>query len=174
MKKYCLIMLILISSTICCAQINRVFWGMTLGQSTKQQVKNVLVRKGYTVEIEPDGSLCVNVNNVNFGGAYWTYVSFSFVNDKLYQVWFQNNEKQSPGKIENTYDKIKTSLNKKYSAYIYRAQLTEGIEKVSAYTDTKTYVSLMLKSYHNMRYISLSYEDLNSYDSKIKNENDEL
>ena len=53
MKKFFLLLTLLITSTFCCAQINRVFWGMTLGQSTKQQVKNVLVRKGYTVEIVP-------------------------------------------------------------------------------------------------------------------------
>ncbi len=167
-------MLILISSTICCAQINRVFWGVTLGRSTKQQVRNALVQKGYTVKTEPDGSLCVNVNNVNFGGAYWTYVSFSFVDDKLYQVWFQNNEEQSPIKINDTYGKLKTNLDKKYGTFNFHVQPTEGTEKVSNYTDTKTLVSLMLRSYHHIRYISLSYEDLNSYDSKIKNENDEL
>ena len=174
MKKFYLLMALLITSTFCCAQINRVFWGVTLGQSTKQQVKNVLDRKGYTVKTEPDGSLCVNVNNVSFGGAYWTYVSFSFVDDKLYQVWFQNNEVQSPVKIDNTYIKIKASLDKKYASFINRVQPAEGTEKVSDYTDTKTYISLRLNTYHNIRYISLSYEDLNSYDSKIKNENDEL
>ena len=167
-------MLLLITSASCCAQINRVFWGVTLGQSTKQQVKNVLVRKGYTVKTEPDGSLCVNVNNVNFGGAYWTYVSFGFVDNKLYQVWFQNNEEQSPVKIDDTYDKLKTNLDKKYGTFIFHVQPPEGIEKVSDYADTKTFVSLRLRSYHNLRYISLSYEDLDSYNIKTKKENDEL
>lgn len=167
-------MLLLISSTICCAQINRVFWGVTLGRSTKQQVNNVLFRKGYTVETEPDGSLCVNVNNVNFGGAYWTYVSFGFVDNKLFQITFQNNEKQSPGKIDDTYNKLKTNLDKKYGSFILRVQPKEGTGKASYYSDTKTLVSLMLNSHHNIRYISLSYDDLDSYDIKNKNENDEL
>ena len=174
MKKVLLLIVLSFSSIYCFAQINRVFWGVTLGRSTKQQVRNALVQKGYTVKTEPDGSLCVNVNNVNFGGAYWTYVSFSFVDDKLYQVWFQNNEEQSPIKIDDTYDKLKTNLDKKYGTFVFQVQPTEGTEKVSNYTDTKTLVSLMLRSYHHIRYISLSYEDLNSYDSKIKNENDEL
>ena len=174
MKKFFLLTALLITSTFCSAQINRVFWGVTLGQSTKQQVKNVLVRKGYTVKTEPDGSLCVNVNNASFGGAYWTYVSFSFVDDKLYQVWFQNNEKQSPVSIDNTYDLLKSSLDKKYGSYIIRVQPTEGTEKVNNYADTNTLVSLMLRSYHHIRYISLSYEDLNSYDIRKKKEIDEL
>lgn len=167
-------MVLLITSVFCCAQINRVFWGVTLGKSTKQQVKNTLVKKGYKVKTEPDGSICVNVNNVNFGGAYWTYISFSFVSDKLYQVWFQNNEIQSPVRIDNTYAKLKSSLDKKYSAFINNVHSIEGTEKVSDYADTKTYVSLRLGSYHNQRYISLSYEDLGSYDVKIKKESDEL
>ncbi len=174
MKKFFLLLALLIISTFCCAQISRTFWGVTLGQSTKQMVKNMLVRKGYKIKSEPDGSICINVNNVNFGGAYWTYISFSFVGDKLYQVWFQNNEIQSPIPIDNTYTKLKSSLDKKYNAYINNVQPTDIIEKTSDYTDTKTYVSLKLNSYHNQRYISLSYEDLKSYDSKIKNENDEL
>lgn len=159
---------------LCFAQINKTIWGVTLGKSTKQQVKTMLVNKGYTVRVEPDGSLYVDVNNISFGGAYWTYIAFSFVDGKLYQVWFQNNEKQSPVKIEEAFKKTKNFLNEKYIHYSVEARPSDTIEEVSDFADGKTYVSLMINRYHYQRYISLSYADLQLDNLKNKRSTDEL
>ena len=103
MKRIISVLFVLCFSISCFAQISRTFWGLTLGTSTKQQVKNVLVQKGYKITTEPDGSYSVNPDNVSFGGGYWTYVSFGFVNGKLSTVWFQNNERQCPLALNDLY-----------------------------------------------------------------------
>lgn len=174
MKRF--LFLILLFSHICSyGQINRSFWGVTLGKSSKQQVNNTLVQKGFFVETEPDGSLCIHVNNVNFGGAVWTYVSFSFVNGFLSQIWFQNNETQSPIYIFDSYDKVKRNLDTKYRNLSLPISSDEQCIKQCYYTDGTTDILLSIRNYKNKkRYISLSYEDLRLHEKKSKNELDEL
>lgn len=174
MKNLLIIIILALSSQVISAQINRTFWGVTLGTSTPSQVKSMLVQKGYYVEKEPDGALCVKVNNVRFGGAVWTYISFLFVNNQLSQVWFQNNEKQSPIPIENSYDLLKDNLDKKYSKYYLSLRLDEQDEKKSYYSDEKTDILLNVRKYHNIRYVSLSYEDLYLNRVKANKDKDEL
>ena len=65
-----------------------------------------MTNNGYSVITEPDGSLAVKVNYIKFGGVIWSYVSFSFVNGYLSQVWFQNNERQSITRLDDIYNKI--------------------------------------------------------------------
>ena len=174
MKKIILSLLLLLSPIFCFAQINRTFWGTTLGKSSKQQVRNALVQKGFRVKTDPDESLYVNVNNVNFGGAVWTYVAFSFVNGILSQVWFQNNENQSPIKLNDSYDKIKRNLDIKYKKLLLPLPSDKQIIKQCYYTDGITDILLSIRLYNNLRYISLSYEDLGLHKEKSKNELDEL
>ena len=103
MKKLLIISILCITSIASFAQISRTFWGVTLGKSNKNQVRTALVNRGYSVQTDDDGSLFVNVNNVKFGGAVWTYVLFSFVNGCLSRVCFQNNELQSPIQVDDVY-----------------------------------------------------------------------
>lgn len=173
MKKLLIVTILFIFPLIGFAQISRTFWGVTLGKSNKTQVRTALVNRGYLVQTEPDGSLSVKLNNVNFGGAMWTYVSFSFVNGYLSQVWFQNNEHQSPIQVDNVYEKVKMSLDKKYRHY-YLNLPTEDGNTWSDYSDGKTNILLGLSTYHYTRYVSLSYEDVYLKEKKKQKENDEL
>lgn len=158
----------------CYSQISRTIWGMTLGKSSKQQVRTRLKNKGYIVQKEPNGSLSVKVDNINFGGAVWTYVSFSFVNGFLSQVWFQNNEIESPIRVDDTYEKIEMSLDKKYQKYRLNVPAYDDGYTMSHYSDSKTNITLVLGTYHNTRYVSLSYEDDYLKEKQNQRENDEL
>ena len=173
MKKFLIVTILFVFPLIGFAQISRNFWGVTLGKSNKTQVRTALVNRGYRVQTEPDGSLSVNVNNVNFGGAMWTYVSFSFVNGYLSQVWFQNNEHQSPIPVDNVYEKVKMSLDKKYRHYYYNLPKEDGITW-SNYSDSKTHILLGVRTYHYTRYVSLCYKDVYLEEKKEQMENDEL
>lgn len=174
MKKVLLITLMFVLSLNGFSQINRTIWGCTLGISTKQQVRTVLESRGYNVLIEPDGSLAVKTNNFNFGGSFWTYVSFCFVNNLLSQVWFQNNENQSIVKINDTYEKVKLSLDKKYRIYYFKLSDMDGYVDNSNYTDKRTTIHLGLFTYNNIRYVHLSYEDDFLQEKKSQQEEDEL
>jgi len=173
MKRIICSFIILLVSLSCFSQISRTFWGVTLGISTKQQVKNVLVQKGYKITTESDGSYSVTPDNVAFGGGYWTYVNFCFVDGKLSAVWFQNNERQSPLALNDLYDKLKLSLDKKYSSYYYGLPL-DDTTKSADYDDGKTTILLSVRNYHFLQYLSISYEDNALRNKKDQNEVDEL
>ena len=173
MKRILIISILCITSIASFAQISRTFWGVTLGKSNKNQVRTALVNRGYSVQTEPDGSLSAEVNNVNFGGAMWTYVSFSFVNGYLSQVWFQNNEHQSPIRVDDIYKEVKMSLDNKYRRYYFDLPTDDG-NTWSTYSDGKTNILLGLRTYHYTRYVSLSYEDVFLKEKQTQKENDEL
>lgn len=173
MKKYLLIAILSLASIVSSAQINRTFWGTTLGKSTKNQVRTVLVNRGFYVQTEPDGSLAVKKNNLQFGGAYWSYVSFSFVNGYLSQIWFQNNELESPVNLDTVYSKVKISLDKKYHQYYFDIPTNDPNNIWSNYSDGKSSILLGVRKDgpSSIKYISLSYKD--EYLSNMKSHLDE-
>lgn len=173
MKKLLIISILCITSIASFAQISRTFWGVTLGKSNKNQVRTALVNRGYSVQTDDDGSLFVNVNNVKFGGAVWTYVLFSFVNGCLSRVCFQNNELQSPIQVDDVYIYMKMSLDKKYKRYYFDLPTEEG-NSWSNYTDGKTNILLGLNTYRYTRYVRLWYEDVALREMQMQKENDEL
>lgn len=148
--------------------------GVTLGKSTKQQVKNMLVQKGYKINTEPDGSYAIETNNLPFGGGYWTYVNFEFVNGRLVGVWFQNNERDSPVNIDNSYEKLRNTLYDKYSQYYLNLPSDEPNIKYIDFSDGSTFVTLSIRTYDFKRFISLGYEDEKLKSLKLKNEFNEL
>lgn len=173
MKKIVFVILILLVSLSCSAQINRTFLGVTLGVSTKQQVKTIMTQKGYTVTTDPDGSYSIIADNISFGGGMWTYVSFKFVNGYLSEIWFQNNERQSAVNLKVFFDKLKMSLDKKYAAYYFDLPM-DNVSKCAHYDDGKTAILLAVRNYHYLEYISIGYEDNALSKKKLQKEEDEL
>lgn len=156
------------------AQISQTIWGVTLGKSTQNQVKIMLERKGYKIQIMPDGSYAIDVDNVSFGGAYWSWVNFSFVNGYLSEVWFQNNARQSPIDLDKVYDKLQKTLNDKYLQYHLDIQPSGITKKSSFYSDNHTVVVLSVWQSDYREFISLSYEDENLTQTKKIQEYNEL
>ena len=75
-------------------------------------MRSVINQKGFSIETEPDGAYCIKYpKGVKFGGEWWTYISFTFVNGLLCEVWFQNNEVESISDIAANYNRIKKTLD---------------------------------------------------------------
>jgi len=163
--------ILLMHLSICCfSQISRTFWGVTLGKSTKQQVRAMLISKKYKVHSEIDGSLVVYPNNVSFGGAFWTYVGFGFVNGRLQGVLFQNNSEQAPIDVDETYEKLLSSLNNKYGSCIKDFPS----ENACIFSDLKTSTSLSRSERQGVNIISLFYTDVELTLKDAQSDEDEL
>ena len=174
MKKTLIITILCFTSLLSFAQISRTFWGCTLGKSTKSNVRTVLINRGYRITTEQDGSYSVTAKNIYFGGVYWSYVSFSFVNGLLYNVCFQNNEYESVVSPKKVYEKLKIALDKKYGKYYFDLDSDDGNTTWSNYSDGKTNILLSLGDYHYTRYVSVGYYDEYLRQVKKQKENDEL
>ncbi len=172
MKKVFLLLVLTLASVHAYSQITRTIRGATLGKSTMQEVKTMLVQKGYKVEevLEFDDyeSLWINADHIPFGGAFWTEVAFYFDNDALEGVTFNN-----VGTTANSiYEKIKKSLDSKYRQYIVDKPDGTGW---SRYSDGETRVGLKLdRSQPGGNKVILYYEDLYQTESTDQNEMDEL
>jgi hypothetical protein len=174
MKKIMIITILCFTSLVSFAQISRTFWGCTLGKSNKNNVRTVLINRGYRVNTESDGSYTVKSNNIYFGGVNWSYVSFSFVNGILYDVWFQNNEYESAISPDRVYEKLKLELDEKYGRYYFYLGTDDGNTNWSNYSDGKTSILLSVRYYNYTKYVSVSYFDEYLRQVKKQKENDEL
>ena len=172
MKKSILISIVLVISffiavPVAQAQINRKIFGLEIGKSTEYQTKRMLKNKGYKYDIMPDGSYAVSLNNVQYGGGYWTYVDFSFCQGVLYEIYFQNNIVEAPMNIDKMYDLLSNSLNNKYKQYKESSSAySSEIEKSEYFFDRKTVVNLTLFTPGYKKHISLRYTDFSLYNKK--------
>ena len=152
MKKIISLTLMLIIGLTLNAQINTNIWGLTLGKSTKQQVKSVLKKKGYQCVVTPQGNYSINLNNTKFGGGYWSYAEFSFHKNILYNIGFLNDANRSVIDVDNMYEKVKQNLMIKYGEYYYSGY--EGATPQSiAFFDKKTWIFLDLENSYPYRLV---------------------
>ena len=143
------------------AQIQRTFFGFTLGTTTKAEVYNKYHNENLETfhQSSPNGNCCLNY--ATFGGYNdWTVV-FSFYNDKLYSVRLSHIDPLY--KISSSFNR---TLDKKYSKYYIKKESTE-YDKV--YLDDKTIVELIIGSY-----VELSYTDYSLWRSKINADESDL
>ena len=165
----------MLASLGCTAQINSSIWGLSIGSSTKQQVRSVINQKGFSIETEPDGAYCIKYpKGVKFGGEWWTYISFTFVNGLLCEVWFQNNEVESISDIAANYNRIKKTLDEKYSKYKSFSGKKDDGSVYSDYWDETTTLSINLHIYNGVKYISLVYQNDKLNSLRQKNDKNEL
>lgn len=88
MKKICSLLLLLLLSLSVQAQIQRNFWGLELGRSTKADVKNFLNSRGLEYSQNLGGFDVISVESeegLSFGGYSWS-PSFQFYNNILFRV----------------------------------------------------------------------------------------
>lgn len=136
------------------AQIQRTVAGLTLGVTTKNDVRK---RFGFSSKAERDYFF---VSQVQFAGQNWSAL-LSFYNEKLYKVEFliSTAHTHSPLAI-----KLKESLNKKYSQYLLSSDTNK-----TEFSDNKTIV--VLRDYET---VSLSYTDIYLTNKKEEDAEDEL
>ena len=164
MKQRLLIVLFTcIIATSVSAQIQRKFYGLTLGVSTKSEVLIQFENKG-AFEQSPDGHETVCVRNLRFGGYSWDVVVFRFYNDKLFNVLFMD-LKEYPSTDSNKWENIKKTLDEKYIDY---KNVTS--ENSFSYIDEYTYLACN----HDGKNVCLGYADILLNEKISQKEKDEF
>lgn len=116
------------------AQITRAIWGLTLGQSTAEDVRKTLREKGYgdiMTESTNVKGLYISVKSypIRFGGGEWNSVSFNITNGRLEFVVFTYTSKSS---VLSLAKKMYNSLYNKYSVYKLDKYPGETYKKVGS------------------------------------------
>lgn len=155
--------LLWLSCLVADAQIQRVFWGIELGRSTKSEVLSIIKNNGWKYELAPGAADAIFVNDkVSLGGRLWEPI-FSFYDNILYDVallipniGFMNGE-ITDEKESNTSEfyNLKDILNRKYSNVENIKDPTIPSNHV-LWRDDLTLLTLMLDEEKN---VSLLYQD---------------
>ena len=174
MKRVISLTLMLVAALTIYAQINTNIWGLTVGKSTKQQVKNVLRNKGYSVEVLYDGTIAIAPKSgVYFGGQLWERTYFAFYKNTLSQVAFQTDNESSFNNVYSVFYVLSNKLKEKYGRYY---KFSEE-DKYFYFDDGNNTVSISIYNSDvssSIIYVSLSYYN-NILDSKrTQSETDEL
>lgn len=157
MKRF---ILVLLTSIICIyaqAQITNKIWNLTLGVSNKQQVTNVI--NSHNLQIRDKGAdyiTCSSNTSFNFGGESWNYAKFRFYKGKLYSISFSYTTFFS---VRESFDRLKNSLDSKYSRYIKGQDLTTYGDWYIDYDDGKTTIDLTYNIEQGNDFVGIMYYD---------------
>lgn len=156
---FLLALAIIVTAQDAYSQINRTIYGLQIGKSTEYQTKSLLKSKGHKYKIMPDGSIAVVMDNMQYGGGYWSYMNFKFFKGVLYEIYFHNDSYHIPIDMDNMYTTIQSSLNNKYKQYRKPISPSGTIEKCQYFYDERTWVILTINNSQGQKYISLDYMD---------------
>ncbi len=100
------------------AKINTNVWNLLLGNSNKQQVTDVIKKKGFeplalsetVVGIEPKSGL-------DYGGMHWSAMTFGFYNNTLYEIKFFKYDEKNYSEVLYILETLKEKLEEKYEDY---------------------------------------------------------
>lgn len=168
LKKGCRIvflLLILSVSLVSKAQIQRNFFELALGQSTKTEAVSKLKSQGYEIRNLADGNIMIT--NVDFGGRAWSGVGFSFYKGKLSEVKFIKMPK--PANLKYYYECLIDDLKIKYKSN-YIAELSSNRE--AFFMDIHTALSVVYSN--NSESVTLLYQDNQEVKDYIQQECEEL
>ena len=153
-RAFLTLVLLLVSTILVSAQIQRKFINSTLGVSTKSQISSYLRNNNYDFASE-NGHL--EIYNLNFAGHTWPVVFLEFHNGVLYCLDFRDGEGFTPVELLNSaWMRYRRSLLEKYSEY-----LCESDKEHLEFSDERTVVSLDFKYSLGEKSLSIMYYDLN-------------
>lgn len=141
------------------AQIQRTFFGCTLGVSTKAFVKNAMIRKEYPLVVKNNKYIYYDVK---FGGFECAKVVFSFFSGKLLRVDIYIDNQSVKSLADQEYKKLHSLLDAKYSNYKIEDECNYQEpywELFCNYKDEKTSVSLQFPE-HYETWVVMTYLDL--------------
>jgi len=161
MKKVVILTVLVCLSLNISAQIQRTFFGLELGKSTSEQVFESLKDKDAFYETL-NGEKSIIVKNTRFGGYEWDYAIFSFYNNLLTSVLFEDFNNPNSG---DRYDKIIYTIYPKYREYIKKFT-----PDTQSYKDDRT-ILIINKEKDN---VSMMYSDIELYDEQSVNERNEF
>ena len=162
MHRILFILILTFYSSITDAQIQRSFWGLELGQSTKIDVRSYLSSNGIEFEDNFDGSSTIcTVDELSLGGYSWL-VLFEFHNNILYEVDMVRTNKffsyTTGDSFEIDTQKIFNDLRKKISNKYNNCEFVSTPNPISLFVvrDNRTVTQLELK---DDKTLSLVYVD---------------
>ena len=146
------------------AQIQRKFFGITLGESKINEVEKVLKKNDISYEQEKDN---IETSSVEFGGYVWHKVDFQFYENKLYSVVFCYRDYLGLSKsyINKRFESISKTLKDKYADFINNEE-DQGI----AFTDDVTTLNLK----QGESFVVLGYVDKMIVSKKTEKEKNEF
>lgn len=157
MKRFIVAIIAFIICICAQAQITNKIWNLTLGVSNKQQVTNVI--NTHKLQIRDKGAdyiTCSSSNSFEFGGESWNYAKFRFYNGKLYSISFSYTTFFS---VKESFDRLKNSLDNKYSSYIKDKDFTTYGDWYIDYSDGKTTIDLTYNIEQGRDFVGIMYYD---------------
>ena len=167
MKKILLIILMMLSLHAD-AQIQRRFFGFTLGVANKQQITYHFKKQNKTVS--NDNGVLV-VKNLKFGGQFWDEVRFAFYKNRFYEIFLVSSTRyNSKDLLDDRWDYLLNSFFEKYRNYYY----PDSEEYTRYFLDDKTVLRFHYENSHGIWYQDLVYYDDKLFDASSKSDNDDL
>lgn len=185
MKKFLLTLMLCLMTMAVQSQIQRKFFGLELGKSTYQEVKDYIKIKKWFILKKKNDFMYVTPHEpkyvIIFGGVKWNEMVFNFKNGILSLITFTYDEfvgspiwgenEKSASLLE--FNDLRRRIKDKYHSYlvIENSRKTAGITQDELfYQDGKT--SLQIISSDDK--LELTYKDDTKSAEKIEKENDEL
>lgn len=161
MKKVLLVLFFAVCYLPAFSQIQRIFFGQTLGVSTKEEVYNALKSKGASCTTI-SGEEVVFLEDVRFGGFSWGGISFFFYNNIFsYVVFVESRDLRMNIEWQN----ITERLDSKYHNF-----LSSKNENKIVFSDEATMLTIGRRDDN----IGMTYGDLKTIQEKKIKERDEL
>lgn len=151
------ISILLIAFTVCLiaqAQITNKIWNLTLGKSSKQQVRSAIAAHRLKIREQGVDYITCSPTKFHFGGETWDYAKFRFYKGQLYLVSFSYNAVIS---VKENFDRLKKSLEEKYSQYLRDYDLDTYGDYFIDFDDNKTTVSLTYNIEHGNDFVGIMY-----------------
>lgn len=170
MKKFIAIFILSMIVISASAQIQRKFFGLSLGVSTRNQVANVIKKKKLQIVVDDEDGLAVT--NLQFGGYNWYFIRFTFVNNKLSGVYFSDDDSHTERRtLDIFWNHYVDKLYEKYlNYYINDTDVNEELH----FEDKKTMLLLQYNYFKGVKFLSLAYRDVLLMESLKRNDIDEL
>lgn len=146
-------------------QIKTDLWGLKLGSSTKAQVNTVMRGKKLQCENIQDG--VVVKGPIVYGGERWNWVTFHFLNGKLFGV---NLSMDSQHSNYDTFVALGQTLSDKYSNYEDDFD-ANTVEAYIQFVDEKN-IGLKLCYRQDNNKVYLIYSDMNMLEEKRQQHRD--
>ena len=154
MKKIIILTMALLMAVAANAKIQNSFWGVTLGQSTKADVEQMLKQKGYDVSGNDILLWIEHLENISFEGIDWERLFFEFYNDTLSDIYFsQRFDTEIDAQI--AFLTLKQKIDAKYGELVVKYK-TWGC----AYEDYESFIYFCVKESDDGHWdLSLLYSD---------------
>lgn len=168
MQKYLYIILFSLFTLTCSAQIQKKFFGFTIGVTNTTTVANYLKTNHIKYSVE-NGEY--RAEKIKFAGEVWDCIWFTFYQGKLYNIDLSISDYSTPIATMNLIHKrIKDSLENKYSEY-YNYNSTD--EK-TMFSDGVIEITLTNRYFEGSKSIGLMYTYLPLLNQRLKAADDEL